>query len=333
MFLNRRIGSTVLNDHTSFKNSPSGTRGSALDRQTSDFKLKLRLILPIRTRTENKKQIPEKVMDKRTRQRNASTNKAKRNNATSNVMTTNNNTGEKEDEEEDVVQVLTVAIEEEFWPTATITANNLLAGHRTHAIYFGISSNSSSSSVSDNNDNNDNIENDNDTKIINNSNRGRVLRYKSMSSEAMTPLDMTYGGQQQGPDTTTHDNDDDNEDDDEFYDGTGNLMWMAAVCFGHLVAQRVEPLQSYLSYLPTTTTTTTTKPCYSRHNRHHRRLHHRRVCELGCGTGGAGISLLLFSNNNNNKNNNNNSVSSSHESESEYGSCHVVFTDNDIEIL
>ncbi|MGK3743906.1 MAG: hypothetical protein ACI90V_010765, partial [Bacillariaceae sp.] len=200
MFLNRRIGSTVLNDHTSFKNSPSGTRGSALDRQTSDFKLKLRLILPIRTRTENKKQIPEKVMDKRTRQRNASTNKAKRNNATSkNVMTANNNTGEKEDEEEDVVQVLTVAIEEEFWPTATITANNLLAGHRTHAIYFGISSNSSSSSssVSDNNDNNDNIENDNDTKIINNSNRGRVLRYKSMSSEAMTPLDMTYGGQQQ----------------------------------------------------------------------------------------------------------------------------------------
>jgi hypothetical protein len=255
-------------------------------------------------------------------------------------MTTNNNTENDDEEEEDAVLV----IEEEFWPTATITgANNLLAGHRTHAIYFGCSSISSDNYNNDSNSNNDNgndndNNNNNETKRINNSNRGgRVLRYKSMSSEAMTPLDMTYGGH-----TNDNDNDNDNDadadvdDDDEFYDGTGNLMWMAAVCFGHLVAQQVEPLRSYLSYLPittTTSTTTTTKPFYSRHN-HHRRRYHRRVCELGCGTGGAGISLLLFSNNNNNDNiANNNSVSSSAESESGSGSCHVVFTDNDVESL
>ena len=125
----------------------------------------------------------------------------------------------------------------------------------------------------------------------------------------MTPLDMTYGG---GDTALLDDNGDNDNEYDEFYDGTGNLMWMAAVCFGHLVAQRVEPLRPYLPQLPQTTNRTT-----SRHRRPNRS---RRICELGCGTGGAGISLLLFSNKNN---------ATSHDN----SSCHVVFTDNDAESL
>ena len=209
-------------------------------------------------------------------------------------MTTRNNTENDEKVEDADVQ----AIEEEFWPIATTTtttipggANILLAGHRTHAIYFG--SRSSSTSSSDNDINNNNNDNNNDTKRINDSKcGGRVLRYKSMSSEAMTPLDMTYASG--GPNDADAIDDDVDADDDEFYDGTGNLMWMAAVCFGHLVAQQIEPLRSYLSCdLP--------PPITTKHHHHRRRSrYHRRVCELGCGTGGAGISLLLFSNNHNN---------------------------------
>ncbi|OEU23655.1 hypothetical protein FRACYDRAFT_233827 [Fragilariopsis cylindrus CCMP1102] len=210
-------------------------------------------------------------------------------------MTTRNNTENDEEVEDADVQ----AIEEEFWPIAATTttftggANILLAGHRTHAIYFG-SRSSSSTSSSDNYNNNNN--NNNDTKRINDSKcGGRVLRYKT-------------------------------------------------VCFGHLVAQQIEPLRSYLSCdLPT--------PITTKHHYHRRRSrYHRRVCELGCGTGGAGISLLLFTNNNNNNNSSAECESKSKfesksgsKSESKFtsesksgsvsGSCHVVFTDNDIESL
>ena len=183
--------------------------------------------------------------------------------------------------------------EEEFWPTAP-----LLTGHRIHTIQFGGGCGDDGGSTTDRRTTN------------------RVMRYKSMSSEAMTPLDMTYGG----------DNEDSGDGDneyDEFYDGTGNLMWMAAICFGHLVAQRVEPLRSYLpSYLPSTTKT-------PRHRRNRRRR--RRICELGCGTGGAGISLLLFSNNNDDKNNNDDGEEKN-DNDNDQG-CHVVFTDNDAESL
>jgi hypothetical protein len=51
----------------------------------------------------------------------------------------------------------------------------------------------------------------------------KQLLYKSISGEAMTPLDIAYPG------TRGRNNTSDDEYDD-FYDGTGNLMWMAAVC-------------------------------------------------------------------------------------------------------
>lgn len=157
--------------------------------------------------------------------------------------------------------------EEEFWPTPS-----LLTGHKIHTIRFGTG----------------------DEK-----NESKVLRYKSMSSEELTPLDMTYGNS----------NSDDPFRDDEFYDGTGNLMWMAAVCFGHLLFQEIEPLRSYLIHgsPPKEGTKLPKSNCQ------------RRFCELGCGTGGAGISLLLSTL----ENANNNSATD----------CHVVFTDNDAESL
>eukprot|EP00535_Pseudo-nitzschia_heimii_P000571 CAMPEP_0197176660 /NCGR_PEP_ID=MMETSP1423-20130617/2509_1 /TAXON_ID=476441 /ORGANISM="Pseudo-nitzschia heimii, Strain UNC1101" /LENGTH=395 /DNA_ID=CAMNT_0042626059 /DNA_START=170 /DNA_END=1357 /DNA_ORIENTATION=+ len=171
--------------------------------------------------------------------------------------------------------------EEEFWPISS----SLLTGHKVHTIRLGggcddvEDSSSSSSSI--------------------------VLRYMSMPSEAMTPLDMVYGGiegQNEGLNDVSF-------QDDEFYDGTGNLMWMAAVCFGHLVAQKVEPLWSYLfgeALGPELGVSHAKK---------------RRFCELGCGTGGAGISLLLC--------HNKRDVSSINNS----SSCHVVFTDNDAQSL
>jgi len=145
--------------------------------------------------------------------------------------------------------------DEEFWPTPS-----LLTGHKIHTIRFG-------------------------------ADPGKILRYKSMSSEELTPLDMTY------------DNNSGDDDPDEFYDGTGNLMWMAAICFGHLLFQGIEPLRSYLLY-------------GSKEESKVSKKNKQKFCELGCGTGGAGISLLL-------------SVM-----ERDITSCcHVVFTDNDAESL
>lgn len=145
--------------------------------------------------------------------------------------------------------------EEEFWPTPS-----LLTGHKIHTIRFG-------------------------------ADPAKTLRYKSMSSEELTPLDMTY------------DNNSGDDDPDEFYDGTGNLMWMAAICFGHLLFQKIEPLRSYLLYGSKDGTTFLEK-------------NKRKFCELGCGTGGAGISLLLSTIDKGIK-----------------GSFHVVFSDNDAESL
>ncbi len=161
--------------------------------------------------------------------------------------------------------------EEEFWPTPS-----LLTGHKIHTIRFGTGTGE---------------------------NESKILRYKSMSSEELTPLDMTYG---------TSDNDDPFRD-DEFYDGTGNLMWMAAVCFGHLLFQEIEPLRSYLIHGSPPTKEGTKVP---------KNNCQRRFCELGCGTGGAGISLLLSSLDKTSNNNNNSA-----------NDCHVVFTDNDAESL
>jgi len=207
--------------------------------------------------------------------------------------------------------------EEEFWPAAP-----LLTEHRVHAIRFGGNNN--------NNNNNNGCE--------------TILRYKSMPSESMTPLDMTYG--------SNNNKNNDCDCDDEFYDGTGNLMWMAAVCFGHVVAQGIEPLRSYLLPLPPEeaaktkpdTPSDSSSP-FTRGDRHQlrqrRRRRHRRVCELGCGTGGAGIALLLFSNNNDTDNDIGNDRGDGGGEKQEQqpqrkhpeGSCHVVFTDNDAESL
>jgi hypothetical protein len=173
--------------------------------------------------------------------------------------------------------------EEEFWPTPS-----LLTGHKIHTIRFG-----------ENGGNNE----------------PRVLRYKSMPTEELTPLDMIYGG------SNSNENEDPHQD--EFYDGTGNLMWMAAICFGHLVVQEVEPLRSYLWHGSPTTSLKAEGNMLA--------TTRRRFCELGCGTGGAGISLLLCSlkkkyhHHKNERGNGNDEPSGSYHD--------VVFTDNDAQSL
>jgi 2-polyprenyl-3-methyl-5-hydroxy-6-metoxy-1,4-benzoquinol methylase len=111
-----------------------------------------------------------------------------------------------------------------------------------------------------------------------------LLKYQSMSIQAMTPLDMTYDQQE-----------------DEFYDGTGHLLWLAAVTLAHLLAHRVECLQPYLPNME--------------------KDEESKICELGCGTGGGGMSLLLFH------------CLQAKCTVASSPNVHVVFTDNDVESL
>ena len=106
------------------------------------------------------------------------------------------------------------------------------------------------------------------------------LQYQSFT-EDMTPLDMTF-----------------KETNNEFYDGTGNLVWLAALVFAHLLQLQGDYDDDSVS----------------------KKLNEiylgERICELGCGTGVAGIAALLARSSGN-------------------GSCsrHVLFTDNDAEAL
>jgi hypothetical protein len=90
---------------------------------------------------------------------------------------------------------------EEYWPTI----HSLRTKHQLHVLSFG--------------------QHEDDGP------RKRLL-YKSISGEDMTPLDVTYYHHTDGRNSNDeHNNNNNNKDDvDEFYDGTGNLMWMAAVC-------------------------------------------------------------------------------------------------------
>mmetsp|Transcript_42364 Transcript_42364/g.83224 ORF Transcript_42364/g.83224 Transcript_42364/m.83224 type:complete len:400 (+) Transcript_42364:142-1341(+) len=177
--------------------------------------------------------------------------------------------------------------EEEFWPAPP----SLLTTPKIHTIRFGRGNGVTNGSV--------------------------VLRYRSLPSEELTPLDMVYTSTNiRNNEGNDKDKDNDSFRDDEFYDGTGNLMWLAAVCFGHLVVQEVEPLRSYL--FEGSPTPTVGRIPEAR----------RRFCELGCGTGGAGISLLLCSPVSSNKHNHRET-----ENSTENASCHLVFTDNDAQSL
>jgi predicted nicotinamide N-methyase len=82
----------------------------------------------------------------------------------------------------------------------------------------------------------------------------------------MTPLDCLY---YVGPSSEATENEQEHEKiDDDFYDGTGHLVWMAAVSFAYLLNMNDSML----------------RPFFDR----------KRVCELGCGTGAAGIATLVL---------------------------------------
>jgi 2-polyprenyl-3-methyl-5-hydroxy-6-metoxy-1,4-benzoquinol methylase len=121
-----------------------------------------------------------------------------------------------------------------------------------------------------------------------------VLKYKSLQERHMTPLDMTYTYRYPNEKKTSAD-----DDDDEFYDGTGHLVWMASLSFGYLLANDdLDLVGRYFGNKQEAEPSSSSK---------------RRICELGCGTGVAGIATLLFS--------------------SPSSNTVVVFTDNDQEAL
>jgi hypothetical protein len=91
--------------------------------------------------------------------------------------------------------------EEEFWPCPNFSLRTM---HQIHTLCFGHGGNSCDGA----------------------SDR-KVLRYKSISGDEMTPLDMIYKDDMDR--RTTKKKSSTLSTDDEFYDGTGNLMWMAAV--------------------------------------------------------------------------------------------------------
>ena len=87
------------------------------------------------------------------------------------------------------------------------------------------------------------------------------LQIRSMTRQDMTPLDMNF--KKGRPD------DEDEQElpaDDEFYDGTGHLVWLASIAFVYLLSMKDSMLLSYFK--------------------------DKRVCELGCGTGTAGVAAL-----------------------------------------
>lgn len=122
-------------------------------------------------------------------------------------MTTNNNNNNHHPEHRDGdvadddnindKATTTTMVEEEYWPT--MINSSLQTQHQIHTICF---------------ENN------------------KILRYKSISVQAMTPLDMIYDNNNQRLKNRYTESENDVSDlmQDEYYDGTGNLMWMAAVC-------------------------------------------------------------------------------------------------------
>jgi Lysine methyltransferase len=93
------------------------------------------------------------------------------------------------------------------------------------------------------------------------------LLIQSVSKQDMTPLDCLYVS----PSSEATENENEQEQEkthEDFYDGTGHLVWMAAVSFAYLLNMNDSML----------------RPFFDR----------KRVCELGCGTGAAGIATLVL---------------------------------------
>jgi SAM-dependent methyltransferase len=120
---------------------------------------------------------------------------------------------------------------------------------------------------------------DHDHDNNNNNNNNNSLIYKSVATHQLTPLDMTY------------DDDDDNDDEytttnikKEYYDGTGTIVWMAA-----------------LVILPVILSSHNNSKSNNRNNdkdndNKHSYFEDCRVCELGCGAGVAGMAIWKFHN-------------------------------------
>jgi hypothetical protein len=136
-----------------------------------------------------------------------------------------------------------------------------------------------------------------------------ALQYNSMSSHTMTPLDMIYA-EKDGADN----NNDDDDDESCSYDGTGHLLWLAAVTLAHLLAYRLDCL---LPYLPKV------ERDKSSGDHHSKSI----ICELGCGTGVGGMATILFHCLRPCGDNNRSVIATT------TPGFHVVFTDNDVDTL
>lgn len=95
------------------------------------------------------------------------------------------------------------------------------------------------------------------------------VRYRCLPETSLTPLDLNYGS------TAASENDGDDEILEEFYDGTGTMVWLGAQALAWSLDQDVRGL--YSLYLDSGQTA---RP--------------KIVCELGCGTGLAGIAALVL---------------------------------------
>ena len=129
--------------------------------------------------------------------------------------------------------------------------------------------------------------------------RNSHLRLWMLQEKDLTPLDMTYDDDWKKIDE--HDDDgggdgggDDGGDDNDYYDGTGGMLWMAATCWCIMISLQVPSLMQYLQRRrPSSVSSMLSKGECHHQDIHQHHLHHR-VCELGCGTGAAGIALLKF---------------------------------------
>jgi hypothetical protein len=189
-------------------------------------------------------------------------------------------------------------VEEETWTTADGTnVFDELVNQQFELRHLQLSSSSSSSSSS-----------------------SRILKYKSYPESAMTPLDMTYSEKNNYSNKTSADAIGETttvmEDfqQSEFYDGTGTLVWLAALALVWAIDQDTRGI------IGGTTNDSdrrdgNIKPKTSRRP--------TLICELGCGTGLPGMAALLLSNR----------TMESRAADGATPDQHVIFTDIDEESL
>ncbi len=191
-----------------------------------------------------------------------------------------------------------IFIEEDDWGLSS-TSSKFLTGFSQHyQITIPLSSPLVSSLVTSTNDTTS-------THIPSSSSSSYIMTLNCV--ESLTPLDMMnlYNGN---------------------HDSTGHRLWMGSLFFMECFACTLPPTSSSLSLSDERQESNIMIDTLSKWRT--KLFHHKRILELGAGTGASGLSLIIAGNNNENNNNNNNTLY--YPQQQPYS---VTFTDSDEGVL